>query len=49
MKKHLSVRYGTIQGCYWMGYAALMGYASVYLTQIGRKARPYEQCSLERT
>ena len=75
MKKHLSVRYGTIQGCYWMGYAALMGYASVYLlekgftntqiglltavgcivsavlrwhpTQIGRKARPYEQCSLE--
>lgn len=25
MKKHLSVRYGTIQGCYWMGYAALMG------------------------
>ena len=42
MKKHLSVRYGTIQGCYWMGYAALMGYASVYLlekdftnTQIG--------------
>lgn len=79
MKKHLSVRYGTIQGCYWMGYAALMGYASVYLlekgftntqiglltavgcivsavlqpgwypTPIGRKARPYEQCSLERT
>ena len=34
MKKHLSVHYGTIQGCYWMGYAALMGYASVY--QIGR-------------
>lgn len=42
MKKHLSVRYGTIQGCYWMGSSALMGYASVYLlgkgftnTQIG--------------
>lgn len=33
MKKHLSVRYGTIQGCYWMGYAALMGYASVYLLE----------------
>lgn len=35
MKKHLSVRYGTIQGCYWMGYAALMGYASVYLLEKG--------------
>ncbi|MFR0832627.1 MAG: hypothetical protein ACLSDE_05455 [Fusicatenibacter saccharivorans] len=32
MKKHLSVRYGTIQGCYWMGYAALMGMpASIFL------------------
>lgn len=35
MKKHLSVRYGTIQSCYWMGYAALMGYASVYLLEKG--------------
>ena len=35
MKKHLSVRYGTIQGCYWMGLSALMGYASVYLLEKG--------------
>lgn len=35
MKKHLSVRYGTIQGCYWMGSSALMGYASVYLLEKG--------------
>lgn len=35
MKKHLSVRYGMIQGCYWMGSSALMGYASVYLLEKG--------------
>ena len=47
MKKHLSVRYGTIQGCYWMGYAALMGYASVYLLEKGFTNTPVSYTHLE--
>ena len=32
---HLTARYGFIQGAYWMAYAAVSGYASLYLLDLG--------------
>lgn len=32
---HLTARYGLIHGAYWMAYAAVSGYASLYLLDLG--------------
>lgn len=32
---HLTARYGFIHGAYWMAYAAVSGYASLYLLDLG--------------
>mgnify|MGYP004663255267 FL=1 len=35
MTNHLTARYGLIHGTYWMAYAAISGYASLYLLEMG--------------
>ena len=35
MTKHLTARYGLIHGTYWMAYAAISAYVSLYLLEMG--------------
>ena len=35
MKTALTARYGLIHGTYWMAYAAISGYVSLYLLELG--------------